>query len=318
MSTQTTFISIDSGKSQLRLLVAGEESREYGVGPGMTYQPGEDGVRRILDSVRTASELVTLPDSASGVIAGLTGVPGEVNVRREIAAGLREMFRGPVVVVDDALLAHAGALNGPGTVLCVGTGTNVLAIGGSGARLRVDGWGPLLGDRGSGHAIGLAGLRAATASLDAVGPRTVLAESLASAIGGTDLTSLQRFYRRTDVVAQVADFARQVLVAAPDDAVARGICDDAVQDLAAAAQVATARLADAGTRVSYSGRLITADGFLRSRLGAELEACGLELTDPIQSPLEGGVILLKGEPPYQALMDYWWHEIDVLETGDLG
>ncbi|WP_129663802.1 N-acetylglucosamine kinase [Phytoactinopolyspora endophytica] len=316
--TKTTFISIDGGKSQLRLLAASEERREYGVGPGMIYQPDEDGVDRILDSVRTAAEMITRPKHVAGVVAGLTGLPGDANLRQEVAAGLTAMFQGPVLIVEDVVLAHAGALNGPGTVLCAGTGTNVHTIGKSGGQTRLDGWGPLLGDRGSGYAIGLAGLRASIASLDGVGPRTVLAESLADAIDGTDLASLQRFYRDPYVVGRIAGFAQTVLSAAPDDTVARAICDEAVRDLAIAAQTAAGRLSDAGPRVSYSGRLIAADGFLSSRLRDELRARGLELTDPIASPLEGGVILLQRDEPYAALLTQAWRESSLWETGDLG
>jgi glucosamine kinase len=318
MTTPTTFISIDGGKSQLRLLVVSEEYRENGVGPGMTYQPDENGVGRILDSVRLATQMITRPENVAGVIAGLTGLPGDADLRREIAEGLQALFRGPALVVEDVVLAHAGALNRPGTVLCVGTGTNVLAVGESGGHARLDGWGPLLGDRGGGYAIGLAGLRAATASIDGVGPRTLLTESLANAINGTDLADLQRFYRDPHVVARVADFARHVLDAAPDDAVARAVCDQAALELATAAQTAVARQPDAGTRVSYSGRLITAHGFLSSRLRDELRHRNLDLTDPIESPLEGGVNLLQGDGPYQALLAQAQREANHRETGDLG
>jgi N-acetylglucosamine kinase-like BadF-type ATPase len=317
MMGSPTFVSIDSGKSQLRLLVASEDRRGYGVGPGMTYQPHEDGVARILDSVRAALETMTMPKNVTAVIAGLTGLPGDSALRRELADGLTAVFRAPVSIVEDVYLAHAGALNSAGTVLCMGTGTNVLAIGKSGKQTRLDGWGPLLGDRGSGYAIGLAGLRAATASLDGVGPRTVLVDSLTDAINGTDLASLQQFYRDPHVVARVAGFAQHVVSAASGDAVAQAICDEAVRDLAAVVRVATARQPDAGARVSYSGRLITADGFLSSRLRDELKTHALELTDPIESPTEGGLILLKGGDPYRHVLTQASHEPNLRETEEL-
>lgn len=311
-----TLVSIDGGKSTLRLLVASGQRREYGEGPGMVYQPDEDGVQRIVDSVRAAAAAVSLPTVATNVIAGLTGLPGDLNVRRTLASSLATLFRGPAVVVDDAVLAHAGALNGPGTVLSVGTGTNVLAVGAAGDHARLDGWGPVLGDRGSGHAIGLAGLRAAAAAHDEVGPPTVLAESLSAAVGGTDLASLQRFYRDPHLVARVAAFAEIVLGAAAHDEVAMQICDEAARALAAAARTAIARQPNAGTRVSYSGRLLTADGIVTARLRDELSDHGLDLAEPLGSPLEGGLAVLTGAQPYASLLAQARQQSGAVKKGD--
>ncbi|MGP3931694.1 N-acetylglucosamine kinase [Nonomuraea sp. KM88] len=295
-------ISIDGGKSELRLLVSTGRDRQYGVGPGMSYEPGEDGVARILGSVRAAAEAVRLPAEAAGVAAGLTGVPGDPAARRRLVSLLEEFFGCPALVVEDSLLAHAGALEGAGTVLCVGTGTTVLAVGDSGRSVRIDGWGPLLGDRGSAHAIGLAGLRAATAAHDGVGPATELADRLVAELGGTDLAGLQRFYRDAALVARTAAFARAVLEAAERDAVARGICVEAAEALAAAAAAAVSRLPDAGRRVSYNGRLLAPGNLLHTALVASLSGRGLDLAAPLATSLEGGLTLLRSQEPYRGLL----------------
>ncbi len=297
-----TFVSVDGGKSQLRLLVAAGEHRQVGMGPGMVYQPGEDGVDRIVACVEQAAATVELPARVAGVVAGLTGVPGDPGPRRQLTRRLEELLRGPALVIDDVYPAHAGALNGPGTVLCVGTGTNVLAVGATGAYTRIDGWGPILGDRGSGHAIGLAGLRAAASAIDGTGRRTVLTEDFPEAVGGTDLASLQRFYRDPRVVARVAGFARPVIDAATEDDVARAICEAAVADLVGAAEAAATRQPDAGRLVSHTGRLIGSSEFLSGRLGDGLRVRGLELVEPMGSPLEGGLTLLRGGEPYRSMV----------------
>lgn len=316
MTGHDTFISIDGGKSELRLLVASGDRRQVGVGAGMSYQPGEDGVDRILAGVRQAAAAVDLPTRVAGVVAGLTGVPGDPGPRRRLARRLEELLRGPALVIEDVYLAHAGAVNGPGTVLCVGTGTNVLAVGAAGACTSVDGWGPILGDRGSGYAIGLAGLRAASAALDGVGPPTALTEEFPGAVGGTGLASLQRFYRDQGLVARVAGFARSVLDAVPGDDVARAVCEAAVADLVAVAEAAATRQPDAGRLVSHSGRLIGSSEFLRHRLGEELGARGLELVEPVGSPLEGGLTLVRGGEPYRSVVAGLREHGDVVEEGD--
>ncbi|HEY0699382.1 MAG TPA: BadF/BadG/BcrA/BcrD ATPase family protein, partial [Micromonospora sp.] len=210
----TATITVDGGKSELRLLVCTPEGRQLGVGPGFSYRPDEDGVDRILAAIRSAASTVSLPAQVTGVVAGLTGVPGDHAERRRLTHAIERLLGGPAVDVEDRVLAHAGALGGAGVLLCVGTGTTVLAVAADGSHARLDGWGPHLGDRGSAYAIGLAGMRAATASHDRVGPATMLADRLVTALGGSDLASLQRYYRDPTLIPRTADFARQVLDAA--------------------------------------------------------------------------------------------------------
>ncbi|GAA1549083.1 BadF/BadG/BcrA/BcrD ATPase family protein [Dactylosporangium maewongense] len=301
----TTTITIDGGKSELRLLLRTPAGRAIGIGPGFSYRPDEDGVDRILAAVRGAAATISLPTQVAGVVAGLTGVPGERAERRRLALALERQFGGPAVVVEDSVLAHAGALGGPGVLLCVGTGTTVLAVDSDGDHVRLDGWGPHLGDRGSAYAIGLAGMRAATASHDQVGPTTVLTDRLVTALGGIDLTSLQRYYRDPAMISRTAAFARDVLdAAAQADSVAGLICAHAATDLADAAQAAAVRLdlSRAAQQVSFSGRLLTPGNALHQALAAELETRGLPLVSPRAEPLDGGPALLSGVDPYARLL----------------
>ena len=57
---------------------------------------------------------------------------------------------------------------------------------------RVDGWGPLLGDDGSGYDIGTRGLRAAFAAYDGRGPETLLASLASGFLGVLDLLKVAK------------------------------------------------------------------------------------------------------------------------------
>ncbi|WP_320064853.1 N-acetylglucosamine kinase [Micromonospora sp. RTGN7] len=301
----TATITIDGGKSQLRMLLSTPGGRQLGIGPGFVYQPGEDGVARILDAIRGAADTISLPTQVAGVLAGLTGAPGDHAERRRLARAITRLLGGPAAVVEDSVLAHAGALDGAGVVLCVGTGTTVLAVAADGNYARLDGWGPHLGDRGSAFAIGLAGMRAATASYDRVGPETTLADRLVAALGGVDLAALQRYYRDPAMIPRTAAFALDVLdAAAQADPVASRICAAAATDLADTAETAInrLRLSEAERQVSYSGRLLAQGSVFHRALSAELDARGLPLVSPKAEPLEGGPTLLLGTGPYARLL----------------
>jgi hypothetical protein len=71
-----------------------------------------------------------------------------------------------VLIADDAVTSHLGALEGrPGALVAAGTGIVGLGIGPSGMA-RVDGVGSLIGDEGSGWWIGRRGIIAALSAFD--------------------------------------------------------------------------------------------------------------------------------------------------------
>jgi len=214
VSAAGTVAVIDGGKSSLRLVVHARHGRLSGEGPGFAYHLENDEVAAVLDSVRRARENAGATESVERLCVGLTGLPGQSDDRARLAGGLGEMFPGcDLLLTTDGVLAHAGALCGVGVVLSAGTGTTALALGDDGRSAYLDGWGPLIGDRGSGYAVGHAGLRAAAAAIDRVAPMTSLVEAMTDVLGGTDLAALQRFYRAPKGVALIAGFARQVAAA---------------------------------------------------------------------------------------------------------
>jgi N-acetylmuramic acid 6-phosphate etherase len=136
-------------------------------------------------------------------------------------------------MTSDAVIAHAGALNGdPGVVLIAGTGVVALAIDANGALRTADGWGPWLGDEGGGTWIGAAGLRAALRGHDGRGPSTVLLDAARARFGAPETWPAQL----TDAAA-IASFAPDVL-AAQGDSAALAIVSAAAEALAATARAA--------------------------------------------------------------------------------
>ena len=158
----------------------------------------------------------------------------------------------PVIVSNDAVTAHLGALGGePGVVIVAGTGVIALAVGRDGRWARADGYGALLGDDGGGHWIGRRGLAAALRARDGrPGGSRALLERAEARFGERIVPAV---YDAPDPVATIAAFARDVAEAArAGDEVAAAVWDEAARELAETARAAArgARPADPGSAAS--------------------------------------------------------------------
>jgi len=97
--------------------------------------------------------------------------------RELLTAACRQLGIGGSVTVSDDLrsILEANAPAGtPAMVVLSGTGSCVLGRTADGRMLRAGGGGHLLGDEGSGYAIGLAGLRAVCRAYEERGPATAM------------------------------------------------------------------------------------------------------------------------------------------------
>ncbi|MEZ4768903.1 MAG: BadF/BadG/BcrA/BcrD ATPase family protein [Caldilineales bacterium] len=112
------------------------------------------------------------------------------------------------------------------------------------ASKRADGWGHLLGDEGSGYAIGLAALRAVMRAYDGRGAATALSEAiLVHWTLATVPDLVPRVYRELQGKHEIAALAYVVeAVAAEGDAAAQHILTIAGRELALAAQAVARRL----------------------------------------------------------------------------
>ncbi|MCD7818891.1 MAG: ATPase [Lachnospiraceae bacterium] len=80
-------------------------------------------------------------------------------------------------LTGDHVIAHYGALSGrPGSIVIAGTGSACYARNAAGKSLRTGGWGHLIGDEGSGYALGRDALAAVAHWYDGYGEITVLTE----------------------------------------------------------------------------------------------------------------------------------------------
>ncbi len=269
-----TVLVFDAGKTGCRVglwvdgaCVARGESRGSS---GIADPAGvEQALARLAEAEATMKATPGAEQAVETVVAGLAGMMSAVEHAPRLRAALAQRYPGAqVVLTSDAITSHAGALSGrAGVVLAAGTGVSVLALSADGEFRLVDGWGYLLGDAGSGYAIGRAGLDQALRRHDGRGGSAALL-ARAETRWGEARRIPHHVQGSANPARLIASFARDVFAAAEEgDTSARGICEEAAEQLACSV-AAAARAA----RIEPPVVLATTGGLLRA---------GPVLTDPL-------------------------------------
>lgn len=256
---------------------------------------GSDGAQVMLDLVARA--LAESPDIAPEQVRGAAaGIAGFATVVAEPDSYLRRLRHllptARVVLSADMVTAHLGALREGGAVLAAGTGSIALGTDLDTCWHRVDGWGHLIGDLGSGAWIGLRGLQLAAAAADGRDPSgTRLYEAIAASAGPiTEWPAA--IYRRSDRAGALAAFAPEVqTVAAEGDQAASRILDQAARHLA---DTLTSAFVDRVPLIAaLVGGLVVEGSPILARVATELarRRPDIELRTPLGTPLDGAVRL---------------------------
>ncbi|WP_309066100.1 N-acetylglucosamine kinase [Microbacterium sp.] len=166
---------------------------------------------------------------AERIGVGVSGLTEGAVGAYELLARARVSARS-LALAHDSVTGYLAALGEePGAVVAAGTGVVTLAVGVAEVA-RVDGWGNIMGDVGSGHWIGRAALEAVMRAHDGRGPETALTDAVRAEFPDLEAAYilLQSDERR---VGRVAGFARAVAALAESDAVAAAITDTAASEL---------------------------------------------------------------------------------------
>ena len=174
-------LGIDAGGTKTVALLADGDGNILGegrAGAANLQTEGELEVEKILHTViERATDGRHL--SFAAVCLGMAGVDREDDARIMRDVVRRLGFRSNALIVNDALIALvAGAGPSPGVVVVSGTGSIAYGVNPHGVAARAGGWGPTLGDEGSGYWIGRRALVAVMRDVDGRGPRTELTRAV--------------------------------------------------------------------------------------------------------------------------------------------
>jgi glucosamine kinase len=297
-------LAVDAGQSTIRAaLVTDGRGPRSAVAPGVVRVGSSAGPEVVSERlVAAVAELGPLPEPPPAAAIGLSGFEAFAD---EDLGSVAEAFRSGVgvetlAIASDGLTALLGAIGRrDGVVVAPGTGTACLARRGE-RFAKVDGWGSLLSDAGSGFAIGRAGLDAALREHDGRGGSAALLEAARERFGPVDQLP-EQIYSAPVPTRAVASFAADVArVAEAGDEYARAILADAARELAISACAAAGRLFELGEEVvvSYAGSVFNAGELIVAPFRREVETrCpGASVMAPEGDPLAGAVLLVELAP----------------------
>jgi len=184
------FVGIDSGGTKTECWL-GDESRVLARGVCGSIKHG-----RVNEGMAAARLRKLLAEAAAAAGVGLGEVTGTCvgmagysipEAREWMARRVGEMVGGKVLVCgDDEIALEAAFRGGPGILAIGGTGAVVLGRAADGTRFKAGGWGPMIGDEGSGFWIGREAVRKAFRALDE-GADSGLLEAIRLAWGAADV-----------------------------------------------------------------------------------------------------------------------------------
>jgi N-acetylglucosamine kinase-like BadF-type ATPase len=252
-------------------------------GPSNFHIVGIDKtVSTLLDLIQTCCHSVGCNDSQIGaVVAGLSGA-GRVHNQQHILDRFQEVARTKNIALEhvsiesNARIALEGAFSGkPGIVVIAGTGSIVYGKDERDRIYRAGGWGRLIGDEGSGYAIGREALHAVAKVLDGYDEKTKLIKLFDEKFGfGSPDVILDAVYKDNYDFASVVPVVMEA--ASNGDPIAKKILIRASSDLVEAIKIVVMKMNKGKKSIprrslSFLGELLVKDNFYSRKIRSVLK-----------------------------------------------
>jgi len=295
------FLAVDAGGTKTEFLLA-EEERELGRATTGT-------IKRVNADAETAER--NLRD-AVGELESTTGVRMSAVTRTCIGTSgdtvplvtdwLRDRFSkhvsGTLLLVGDVEIAlDAAFFGGRGVLALAGTGSNVAARAGTGDIMTAGGYGPILADQGSGHWIGIEGLRRGFLARDE-GRATELLEAARRLWNLPTVDALVEFANTQPPPRYGSKFAREVVALADGgDSIAQQILEQGGTDLAYLVRLLIERMramegdAFAIPAVAFAGSILAHVGRMRNAIeyALRLRYPDIRMIEKAVDPIRGAL-----------------------------
>jgi glucosamine kinase len=277
----TLIVGVDGGGTKTKVIVADEQGHELAsaTGPGSAVRPGEaaNSADIIAQTVRDA--LIACDregDTPRVLCAGLAGAGREAERLAVREALARLEVADHIIVEPDAAVALEDAFgDGAGILLVSGTGSSCFGRSPTGAFARCGGWGPNIGDEGSGAWIGRKALSVVTASVDGREPETPMLGALLTALELEDSDGLIGWAAHATPAALARLASTVITVAATGDQRANSVLTMAAEELVTHVRALARQLFSderAAIPVALAGGLMERGSYLRKLVEHRLKS----------------------------------------------
>lgn len=246
------YVAVDGGGTKTATIVCDASGRCLGrsiIGGTNPHFVGMDkALANVEEGVRTAMEGL----EQHPIVRIALCIPG-IEQHAQKLSGVLGLEAARITVAADTMSTFYGALAGqPGVVVLAGTGSFALGVSPGGAPLWAGGWGPVIGDDGSGHQMAVRALRAAARQYDGTGPSTSLTDRIKAFYGIEQIHELKRRIG-LDNVSKLTHLVGEEAEAG--DAVANAIMQETARDLAGLTSGVLQRMGGALYQVALAGGL---------------------------------------------------------------
>ena len=295
------FLAVDSGGTKAEFLLADETRELKRVFSGAIRPVNADTA---VIAANVAQALAALEEATGVRMEQVTrtciGTSGETVplVVDSLRGEFSKRVGGELLILGDVEIAFDAAFQGGrGVLVLAGTGSNLAARASNGAITTAGGWGPNLADQGSGHFIGLEGLRRGFLARDEQRP-TQLLEAAQELWDLPSLGALIEFANKQHPVRYASTFAPKVVSLAEEgDEVAIEILDHGGRDLAYLASLLIERIRKAEgdsftlPSVATAGSILTHVTRLRESMRAALRERypSIEFVETPADPVRGAL-----------------------------
>jgi N-acetylglucosamine kinase-like BadF-type ATPase len=291
-------VGVDAGGSSTTAVAANGEVI-LGSATGSAANVRVAGVEAAADAIAAVVARALGDTRAQALFVGASGA-GRRETGNELRDALLRRFSGTLIEVDgDARIAlRADVPEGDGIVIVSGTGSLAYAEIGDCA-FRSGGYGYLVGDEGSGFAIGSAAVRLLLRSYDGRASREGFFDAIESELAASDAQSVvERVYSAPVPIAYLSALAPVVLTAAQNgERSATKIVQAAALELFEMVKsiVRRAEIGDRPLRIVFAGRLLASNSLLTYLLETRLsnERPNLEPRKGARSPEFGALTLAR-------------------------
>jgi N-acetylglucosamine kinase-like BadF-type ATPase len=299
-------IAVDGGNSKTDLALVHADGEVLAVRRGPQSSPhhlGVDGsldvLERLLDEACRQAGIgrngAPVAEIAQLQLAGVDFPSEEEEVRQ--AVDRRGWVERAVVGNDTFAVLRAGTERGWGVAVVCGAGINCVGVAPDGRHARFPALGPITGDWGGGHDVGVAALFAAARSEDGRGPKTILEQAVPAHFGlGSPGELAEAIHRGSIPMQRIVELAPVVVAEAAHDSAAAEIVDRLASEVVALARVALDRLDLEGNAVEVllgGGLLQSADGRLIEKIEAGIREIGpsISVHTTASAPVVGAALL---------------------------